>query len=520
MNLNELTCLWMFGDLPKLQQMCLKSWLKRGYKVVLYSYAPFAISFKNDNLEIRDAIEIMELPKVIEGSVLPASDLWRFIYLYQKGGTWIDFDMVMLKRLPEDEFIISSEHCQKKGAYARKNTDKTANIGILRFPKEDQWLKGVIAKIQNTKQKDIRPITYMQIFQKELEKLDFWKELVSHPDEYCPISWAYSKNIYTNGDLGGNKYAIDQKDFDWIHDNSYCIHMWNNHLRTKYNDLELDQYPDSIYNKLCLEFDPPKPSYRIAIPSYKRAKLCRDKTLAFLEKKGISKSSISIFVNDSDEQTEYLKINPEYEIINTKTSGIGNVRTFIRDFYEIGTDLLIVDDDIRNIIELIPAEYTKDNRADSIENLHKFIEDGFDKCREVKATLWGVCLFDNPFFLKKGFTTNLKYIGAFYGVIVTHNTKAIKVTIDQFEDFQYSMEHFLLDGVVLRYSNIGLVSNWYNQNGGICANKGGLENRLKESVLNGDMLVNKYRGMLKLYNKKDGTLNIKLNHNFKKIELI
>ena len=60
--------------------------------------------------------------------------------------------------------------------------------------------------------------------------------------------------------------------------------------------------------------------------------------------------------------------------------------------------------------------------------------------------MWGVWLFDNPFFGSKGVTTSFKFIGGtLQGVINNIASREIKCTIDHFEDIEFTILHYLCD---------------------------------------------------------------------------
>ena len=492
--MNILTCLWIEGDLPELQLTCLKSWLKHGYNVNLHSYTPEQITFKHDNVNI---IKEEDDRFGSQHGNLPESDFWRFNYLYNNGGTWIDFDMFMLKKLPKDEIIISSEHCRKNGVFSRPDTDRTADIGIMRFPKCDPILLQTMNKIRNSRAM-VRNISYMKIFQKLVEEHEYYKKFISEPKCYCPISWAFAKDIYYEKDTGGEKFGIVQPNLAQIKEESYTIHLWNN-IR---GHREYVPQSGCIYQQLAESL---LPEYQIAIPSYNRPEQLGYKTLALLEKHNINKDLITIFVNDDEQVELYSKIEG-YKIIPSYQKGIGKNRTWIRNYYPNGTNLIFLDDDIENVLE----KETKE-----VVDLNKFFCTGFERCHQEKATLWGIPLVDNYFFMKNNVSDNLKYIGAVYGVVINQNTKNIKVFENQWEDYIFSIEHFLKDGKVIRFNNYGIKSKWYNHDGGICSFMGGKQNRLQILEESAKALEEKYPKACKVYYKKDGTPNLRLNHRFK-----
>jgi hypothetical protein len=152
MDLNTITCLWLKGDIGEMEKMTIDSWLKLGYNVDLYSYQPWDISCQNKpRLNVIDARKVMNQPSPeCEGEgPLPPSDLWRFTFLYKFGGTWIDLDLPLLKRLPDKDIIISSEHTIKNGAY-KSNADYLANIGVLRFSADHPLLAKRSITIKNS----------------------------------------------------------------------------------------------------------------------------------------------------------------------------------------------------------------------------------------------------------------------------------------------------------------------------------------------------------------------------------
>ena len=71
--------------------------------------------------------------------------------------------------------------------------------------------------------------------------------------------------------------------------------------------------------------------YTIVIPSYKRAELCRDKTLAVLHRYKIPKEQIVVVVANKEEKETYEEIlDPKtYKEILVGVPGLANVRNWI-----------------------------------------------------------------------------------------------------------------------------------------------------------------------------------------------
>lgn len=93
-----LHALWIGGNLSKLEQISLASFVYHGHTVNLYTYdkvgnIPIGINVIDGNTII-DKSEIYTYPN---GSYSAFSNLFRWEILNQKGGCWIDADLICLK---------------------------------------------------------------------------------------------------------------------------------------------------------------------------------------------------------------------------------------------------------------------------------------------------------------------------------------------------------------------------------------------------------------------------------------
>ena len=211
--------------LPPIQKLCLSSMVRQGYIVELYTNLqslgeeldPF---IKSKQIKILNPFSILKYNE--ESKILPYSDLFRYKVLYEKGGTWIDLDMILLDRLPSDEIIISSEHTFQSGAFKSKQTF-TPNIGVLRFTKHNELLNKVIDEIQ--KKQDADFTDNMKVFKKHLKKYNY---SISDPNTFCPVPWWCVDELYKDTEKFTTKYSVEVKDKSWILNNSTAVHLWNN----------------------------------------------------------------------------------------------------------------------------------------------------------------------------------------------------------------------------------------------------------------------------------------------------
>jgi len=247
----ELTSLWIGKELNKLSKLAITSWLRLGYKVNLYINQNFHLPLDLKNFELNGQLnfclanDILNTKKIKD--ILPFSDLWRYTYLYNFGGTWIDADMVLLKELPDDKIIISSEHTFQSGAYKSKES-KICNIGVLRIPKGCSILKSIIDKINNKGLNNTEFCDNMKTFRTIINK-SYYKSFVVFPELYCPLPWWTCKEMYYS-DKYTTKYAVKHNTNDWIINNSIGLNMWNNFTFNKH-DIDFSKIKNgSIYHRL------------------------------------------------------------------------------------------------------------------------------------------------------------------------------------------------------------------------------------------------------------------------------
>ena len=240
--------LWIGSFLNEVTELCIESWLKLDYQIILYidilnMPKKWDIYRQRGQLIFLKASDIMEYKKKEE--ILPYSDLFRYKMLFQQGGTWCDTDMYLLKRLPQDKQIISSEFTMAAGAF-KSDLFYKANIGLLRFEQYSPILEEVINKIQ--KSNKIHTATdRMKIFTKVVMKKCYLD--VSPPSVYCPTNWWNCAEQYDNKGYS-TKYAVEPLSNEYILEHSIGCHLWNHFTYSKCN-IDFNNIPEtSLFNKL------------------------------------------------------------------------------------------------------------------------------------------------------------------------------------------------------------------------------------------------------------------------------
>lgn len=242
-------------------------------------------------------------------------------------------------------------------------------------------------------------------------------------------------------------------------------------------------------------------SFQIVIPSLSRSKILKKKTLSTLERFGIPKNIITIFVIQ-EELEEYQAEVGDYKLV-VGMRGIVQQREFIDNYFPKDEKILSLDDDIKDI------------DLDCFESLTDFINKAFDDCLKMKSFIWSVYPVWNPFFrkTKKPLTTELNFIiGSFYGYINRPDDIDLKITLTtNKEDIEKTIRYFIKDGIVLRYNKVGYKTRMF-RNGGL----GLLKDRLPNIIEDVKQLSEQFPTYGKVKIRKNGIWEFEL----KKIQQI
>jgi hypothetical protein len=123
---------------------------------------------------------------------------------------------------------------------------------------------------------------------------------------------------------------------------------------------------------------------------------------------------------------------------------------------------MFLDDDLTDIYR--PAG---EQDREPLLDLDQTFEGLLTSLHTTGLSLVGVYPVDNPYFMKGGWTTDLRYIiGALYGIRITPGPH-MDVTLEDKEDYQRTILHYLHSGGVLRNNNIGIRTRYYTEPGGM-----------------------------------------------------
>ena len=195
-------------------------------------------------------------------------------------------------------------------------------------------------------------------------------------------------------------------------------------------------------------------NFVVAIPSYKRSEVLRDKTLSFLANSEFDPSKIYVFVASQEEKEIYQQtLTPNsYKEIIVGVPTLARQRQFIIEFFPVDQNILAIDDDIKRIKML--------NQRPLIPIVNKL----FERTRAAGLSLWGIYPCNNLYFCKERLQKGFLYIvGCFYGFI--NKKDIVYPDVSCAEDKWLSITRFQKDGGVFRYEGACPDTAYYAKGG-------------------------------------------------------
>jgi hypothetical protein len=249
--------------------------------------------------------------------------------------------------------------------------------------------------------------------------------------------------------------------------------------------------------------------YQIAIPSYRRSRICADATIATLIRYGIDLKRVTVWVANEDEAVDYVAALPTEVTVKVAVLGKVNAQRYYHSQYPKGTPLVNLDDDLYDIHQKIgeklePLSVTLD----------EVIRTGFSVAERVGAKLWGINAVANGFFLSDSITVGLRYIcGNIYGNYA--GDEAIlgdRVTAGSSgDDYETTLRSYILNGSVVRLDYLCPITKYFAP-GGIDAElkTAGIEDRQIDHKAALEKIAQAYPDLAKTYTKAGGITNLRL----------
>ena len=227
--------LWVGERLSTMERLCLSSFVKNGHEVHLYTYSD--VEGIPEGVQVKDGSEILPEDMIFmykeHKSYSAFSNYFRYKLLLDKGGYWVDTDMVCLKKFDfPTPFVFSSEEVLPLG---QNNTH--INAGVIKTPKGSLPPKHAFDTCM-AKEKDklvwgeIGP----RLVKSTVEKFNLLN-FVKGYEVFCPIpgcQWMI---------------MIDPRYEFTFPETTYGVHLWNEMWRREGADKDGQYHPDTLYEQ-------------------------------------------------------------------------------------------------------------------------------------------------------------------------------------------------------------------------------------------------------------------------------
>ena len=249
--LTPVQSLWVGPELSELEVLSIKSFQKLGHPFILYTYGNVKNippgTIKKDGNKIIKKKDLFKFKK----GLLPFSDIFRYKMLYDKGGYWVDLDMIALKPLKfRESYIFSSERTIQKGPYRNRTQTEIANIGILKAPPKSDFYKELFERCIEEEKKGVKEnIQFMRTMRDVLKEYGFEK-YVKPAKMFCPLDWWHTKDAFYPP-CCKKKYDVEGYSVDSVLKNAHCVHMWRSIMFKRHKiDLGDEFSQDSMWERL------------------------------------------------------------------------------------------------------------------------------------------------------------------------------------------------------------------------------------------------------------------------------
>jgi len=229
--------LWIGRRLSELERLSIASFLTNGHDYHLYVYEDIENAPKGTVLEAADKIlpESMIFQYKRHPSYSGFSNFFRYRLLLQKGGWWVDTDVVCLKPFDfEDSYVFASE---------RVDGGAVPTTAVIKAPPGSEVMAFSWHQCRGCP--DPSDVVWGEhgpkLMAKAIAKFGL-QALIKEADTFCPLAYNEWETLLLPGDLAA------------FGENTRGIHLWNEMWRRGGRDKDASYAPDCLYERLKAVF--------------------------------------------------------------------------------------------------------------------------------------------------------------------------------------------------------------------------------------------------------------------------
>jgi hypothetical protein len=240
---NAIQGLWIGRPLSLVERLSITSFLHHGHEYHLYCYED--VGNVPAGTVIRDAGEILPSSEIFfhqsggaRGSVGAYSDLFRYKLLLERGGWWVDTDVVCLRPFDfPEEVLFAAEHAREGGI-------KITGAVIKQPPGHPFSARCWEAASKAERSKVHWGAIGPELVTRTVLDLDLAR-LVAKPEVFFPIPWWDWHTVLADD---------PQPAISNITDHTHAIHLWHELWRRASIDLSGPFPPTSLFSELLRRF--------------------------------------------------------------------------------------------------------------------------------------------------------------------------------------------------------------------------------------------------------------------------
>lgn len=239
---------WHGPPLTPLEQLSLRSFVDLGHQVVLYAYDPPVGVPPGVVVEPADSIVPRSASFVLpgydsQGGFIAFSNRFRFELLFQRGGWWVDLDVVCLRSdMPAPETFFALEQ--------RGERPCEAGSAVLRFPPGHEMMRrcseetrrladAVRRRPRGAEQSDFG-LLGANVVERVAAELGLCDE-AAEPGICYPLHWSEVRKLLSLETAAEIRERVDA---------SWMIHLWSSNLRAASGDRWSAPPPGSFLGEL------------------------------------------------------------------------------------------------------------------------------------------------------------------------------------------------------------------------------------------------------------------------------
>lgn len=231
--------LWVGDALSTMERLCLRSFLAHDHEVHLYTYG--AVSGITSGVTVKDAREILPESRIFtykeHASYAGFSNFFRYKLLLERGGWWVDSDMVCLRPFDfEAEHVFSSER--------HPDGSTRVNVGAVKAAVGSPAMQYAWERCQSMDPQRLQWGQCGPLLMAEALRETVCPGYVVQPGVFCPVNFFDWEQML---DAGADAQFSEV---------SYGLHLWNEMWRRAGTDKNANFAPGCLYEKLKAAYEP------------------------------------------------------------------------------------------------------------------------------------------------------------------------------------------------------------------------------------------------------------------------